>query len=675
MLLQVNGVSKHYGTTVVLSNISLQIQERDRIGLVGANGAGKSTLLRIIAGEMSADEGDIFRSKEARIGYLAQNSGLQSDRSIRDELMSVFAHLLDTERELRELEAQMADPQLIRDEKAYQDVLDRYAAKSDRFREQGGYGIEARVRGMLSGMGFGSFDPDTPIRNLSGGQKTRLALAKLLLQEPELLLLDEPTNHLDIETLTWLEDYLRGYPGAVLVVSHDRYFLDALTNVIYEIERTRCKRYTGNYSRYMELKAAEYEIELKHYEQQQEEIARMEEFIRRNIVRASTTKRAQSRRKALERMERLDKPAGELKRASFRFEAARQSGKDVLGASGLAASYAGGNRLFRNVSFELKRGDSVALIGPNGVGKSTLLHLLTGRKQPDEGRIDWGTNVTIGYYDQEQRELNPSHTVLEELWSAFPHLEEVRIRTVLGNFLFSGEDVLKRIGSLSGGEKARVALAKLMLLQANVLILDEPTNHLDLVSKEVLEAALLDYEGTLLFISHDRYFLNKLADRVLELTPDGVVEYLGNYDDYVEKKRELAAIEAERAAEADAGISGRPEGGAKAAAAPGAGGAAAGGAGGRLDGGGSSAPSPGEKPRDYEAEKRQKREERNRQRRIEQLERDIAALEGETAALTEQLSQPDVYNDHVAVQKLNAELKEREERLERLYAEWEELSS
>ncbi|PYI52917.1 ABC-F family ATP-binding cassette domain-containing protein [Paenibacillus flagellatus] len=669
MLLQVNGLTKHYGTTTVLSNISLQIQERDRIGLVGVNGAGKSTLLKIIADEMSADAGDIYRAKETRIGYLAQNSGLQSERSIWDEMMGVFAHLLETEQELRELEARMADPSLAEDAKAYEDVLHRYAVKSDAFREQGGYGIEARVRSILHGMGFGAFDPATAIRTLSGGQKTRLALAKLLLQEPDLLMLDEPTNYLDIQTLTWLEDYLRGYSGAVLVVSHDRYFLDAMANVIYEIERTRCKRYTGNYSRYMELKAAEYEIELKHYEKQQEEIARMEDFVRRNIVRASTTKRAQSRRKALEKMDRLDKPSGELKKAAFRFETERQTGKDVLSARHLAASYDGTRKLFQGVSFELKRGDMAALIGPNGIGKSTLLKILTGQKQPDAGTFEWGSNVVIGYYDQEQQGLNPNHTVLEELWNDYPHLEEVRIRTVLGSFLFSGEDVLKKVGSLSGGEKARVSLAKLMLKQANVLILDEPTNHLDLFSKEVLEAALLDYEGTLLFISHDRYFLNKMADRMLELHPGGIDDYLGNYDDYLEKKRELAAFEEERLAEAAAG--GRPvkAGGASSGAAP------AGASG--PPGAASSAAEPegGGKPRDYEAEKQQKREERNRQRKLEQVEQAISALETETAALEAELIKPEIFNDYVAVQKVNADIERKKAELETLYEQWEELSS
>lgn len=643
MLLQATGVAKHYGAKTVLSNISLQIHERERVGLVGVNGAGKSTLLQILAGELSYDAGEIYRAKETKIGYLAQNSGLNSNETIWNELLNVFAPLLDVERELRELEERMADPRLADDAKAYEDTMNRYAQQSERFREQGGYEIEAKIRGVLHGMGFAGFSPDTPVGDLSGGQKTRLALAKMLLQEPDLLMLDEPTNHLDIATLSWLEGYLRAYPGAILVVSHDRYFLDALVDTIYEIERSASRRYPGNYSRYMELKAAEYENQMKQYEKQQDEIARMEEFIRRNIVRASTTKRAQSRRKALERMERIDKPLGELKRASFAFEVEQTSGNDVLKVQNLTVSYDGKQPLFRNASFRLQRGETVALIGPNGIGKSTLLKTLIGQHRPDQGSCEWGTNVRIGYYDQEQAGLNPNHTVLDEVWNAFPHLEEVRIRTVLGGFLFSGEDVLKKIGALSGGEKARVALAKLMLQKANVLILDEPTNHLDLYSKEVLEAALIDYEGTLLFISHDRYFLNKMAERILELSADGIESYLGNYDDYLEKKRELAELAEERQAE-QTGRKTAP------AAAP-------------------------DKSGDYEAEKQAKRDERNRQRKIEQLEREIAGREETVAALERQLAEPDVYNDYVKVQQIQALLDQEKAALERCYEEWETLLS
>ncbi|GIP35146.1 ABC-F family ATP-binding cassette domain-containing protein [Paenibacillus sp. J2TS4] len=640
MLLQASNISKSYGVRPVLTNISLQILERERIGLVGVNGAGKSTLLQILAGELSYDSGEIFKAKETRIGYLAQNSGLNSDRTIYQEMREVFAHLLKLEQELRELETRMADPDLLSDEKRYEETMNRYASRSESFREQGGYEIEAKIRGILHGMGFGDFPSDTIVHTLSGGQRTRLALAKLLLQEPDLLMLDEPTNHLDIETLTWLEDYLRGYPGSILVVSHDRYFLDALVHTIYEIERHSSRRYTGNYSRYIETKAAEYAVELKHYEKQQEEIAKMEDFVQRNLARASTTKRAQSRRKALEKMDRLDKPLGELKKASFSFEIERQSGKEVLHAEQLAVAY-DDNELFSQVSFHLDRGETVALIGPNGIGKSSLLKVLTDRLTPKRGTFYWGSNVTIGYYDQDQSGLNPNHTVLEEVWSAYPHLEEARIRTVLGNFLFSGEEVFNKIASLSGGEKARVSLAKLMLLNANVLILDEPTNHLDLFSKEVLEASLIDYEGTLLFISHDRYFLNKMAERVLELSPAGITAYLGNYDDYVEKKEELAELKAEREKAVAANASKKMV---------------------------------MEEPlTDYEADKLAKREERSRRRKLDQLEADIAAAERTASEIEEELAQPEVFNDYVLVQQKNDELEQTKAQLEQLYAQWEEL--
>ncbi|MDF2837978.1 MAG: transporter related, partial [Paenibacillus sp.] len=493
MLLQVSNVSKHYGVTAVLSHISMQVQERDRIGLVGVNGAGKSTLLKIIAGEISADSGDIHKSKETKLGYLAQNSGLQSDRTIIDEMRAVFAHLIEAEEELRQLELRIADPELHDNPKRYEETLERYARQSDWFREQGGFEINTRINSVLHGMGFGSFDLETVISTLSGGQKTRLALARILLQAPDLLMLDEPTNYLDIETLTWLESYLRGYAGAIVVVSHDRYFLDAMANTIVEIERHVATRYTGNYSRYLEIKEAEYETQLKHYEKQQGEIEKMEQFIQRNLVRASTTKRAQSRRKALDKLERLDKPLGDLKKAHFTFEIERMSGKDVLGVDNLSIAFPGKEKpLFRNIGFQLTRGETVALIGPNGIGKSTLLKSLMGQLQPASGTIQFGTHVKIGYYDQEHTRLNSQNTVLEEVWGEYSHMEEARIRTVLGNFLFSGEDVLKRISSLSGGEKARVSLAKLMLAQANLLILDDPTNHLDLFSKEVLESALMD---------------------------------------------------------------------------------------------------------------------------------------------------------------------------------------
>ncbi len=648
MLLQATGISKSYGIQSVLDGISLQVNEKERVGLVGVNGAGKSTFLQILAGEMSFDSGQIHKAKETTIGYLAQNSGLQSDKTIHEEMLAVFAPLIEAEAELRRMEASIADPRVAEDSKRYEELLERYAVRSDWFKDHGGYEMNTRIRSVLHGMGFGEFAPETPISTLSGGQKTRLALARILLQAPDLLMLDEPTNHLDIETLTWLEDYLRGYAGGILVVSHDRYFLDRLVTAIVEIERHESRRYTGNYTRYMELKAAEYEIRMKQFEKQQDEISRMEDFVQRNIVRASTTKRAQSRRKALDKMERIDRPMGDMKKANFSFEPDFMSGKEVLQVRQVSVSFNEGQPLFKNASFELRRGETAALIGPNGIGKSTLLQCMIGSREPSLGSVNWGTKVKIAYYDQEQTHLNPRNTVLEELWSEYPMLEEARIRTILGNFLFSGEDVQKRIAALSGGEKARVSLSKLMLRGANMLILDEPTNHLDLVSREVLEAALMDFEGTLLFISHDRYFLNKMAERILELHPSGIDQYLGNYDDYVDKKQELKEIANEAAELALATTSKNTNNEAAA-----------------QDKGAIST---------FEADKQTKREERNRQRRIAELEKNISELEEKVAFIENEMTKPEIYQDYLALQGYEADLKDKKASLSGFFSEWEILA-
>jgi ATP-binding cassette subfamily F protein 3 len=639
LLLQASGIVKHYGAAPVLEGVSIQVNERDRIGLVGVNGAGKSTFLRILAGELAPDSGTVYKPRELRIGYLAQDGGLQSGRTIGEEMQSAFGELVRMERELHELERRIADPKEQEDADRYAALLAQYADRNDRFREAGGFEMNNRIRSVLHGMGFGGFAPDTPVSALSGGQRTRLALARLLAAQPDLLLLDEPTNHLDIDTLTWLEQYLRAYAGAIVVVSHDRYFLDAIAGAIVEIERHASARYTGNYTRYMEQKQAAFEQRLKAYEQQRKELSRMEDFVQRNIARASTTRRARSRRNALERIERLEKP-GRARQASFSFDIERRTGKDVLNAADLSAAPSPDlPPLFRNVSMEVRRGERVAILGPNGVGKTTLLRALIGQIPLRSGTVQWGAGVSIGYYDQEQQELNPSNTVLEEVWSAFPRLPEAEIRTVLGNFLFSGEDVRKSVGSLSGGEKARVALSKLMLRKANVLVLDEPTNHLDLLSREVLEAALEEYEGTLLFVSHDRYFLNRLADRIVELHADGCRHFLGNYDEMIEKKRELEALSEPSPAPSSA----------------------------------SSAPVQGSAGSNYEAEKRAKRDERARQRKQEQAEAEIARLEAEIAALEEEMASPEVYTDHVKLKEKKDAADELRTQLDQVYAEWESL--
>ncbi|MFD2328407.1 ABC-F family ATP-binding cassette domain-containing protein [Cohnella sp. GCM10020058] len=642
MLLQASGIVKHYGVTPILEGVSLQIGERDRIGLVGVNGAGKSTFLKILAGELDSDQGSVSKPRELRIGYLAQNSGLAPQLTIQEVMNAAFGPLLEQERALGRLEARIADPAEQADAARYEALLAQYADANDRFREAGGFEMNNRIKAVLHGMGFGDFSRDTIVSSLSGGQRTRLALARLLVVQPELLLLDEPTNHLDIDTLTWLEQYLRTYSGAMVIVSHDRYFLDATVSSIVEIERHAATRYTGNYTRFMELKAADFAQKVKLYDQQRKEIQRMEEFIQKNIVRATTTRRAQSRRNALERIERLERP-GTLKQASFSFTAERRTGKDVLQVYDASASPKEDiSPLFRHVGFEVKRGERIALLGPNGVGKTTLLRALVGQLPLTAGTIRWGTGVQLGYYDQEQRGLTPSNTVLEEVWSRYPTLPEAEIRTVLGNFLFSGEDVRKTVGSLSGGEKARVALSKLMLMKANVLVLDEPTNHLDLWSREVLEGALEEYDGTLLFVSHDRYFLNRLADRVVELGPDGAAHFLGNYDEMVSKKRELEEWAAASAS-----------GGASAA--------------------GAAAQTSQTTVTDYEADKQAKREERAKQRKREQAEADIAKLEAEVAALEEEMALPEVCTDFVRLREVQAKLEEKQQSLETTFALWESL--
>lgn len=638
IILQVNGLTKYFGADLILSNIKLEIQSRARIALVGRNGAGKSTLLKIIAGELSSDSGEIIKPSHIKIGYLAQNSGLDSSRSIWDEMLDVFAPLRAIEAQLAELGAQLGDPDLLADPARYEKTLQAYDNLQEQYKEQGGYQYEADIRSVLHGLQFSSYDyQTTPVSSLSGGQRTRLALGKLLLAKPDLLILDEPTNHLDLDTLTWLEQYLQAYPGAVLLVSHDRYFLDKVVTEVYELSNATLKRYSGNYSRYLELRAEQYEQELKRYEKQQEEIARLEDFIRRNIARASTTKRAQSRRKQLEKMERLERPAGDEKSASFSFAIERPSGHEVLTAEQLTAGYREGAPVIRQISFRITRGESVALVGPNGIGKSTLLKTIAGKLPVQSGKLRYGANVKIGYYDQNQAELSTNKRVLDELWDAYPDKTEKEIRTVLGNFLFSGDDVLKPVSALSGGEKARLALAKLMLQKANVLLLDEPTNHLDLDSKEMLEQALVDYPGTILFVSHDRYFINRIATKLFELSGDGLVEYLGDYDYYVAKKEEMRELA-------------------------------------RLDSHPPASPDSGETAKStYEQEKEEKRRQRQRQRRLEEIEAEIAALEAQIAETEQQLCDPSVYGDYETVQQLTQENEKRKQQLETLLAEWEQL--
>ncbi|NKE08108.1 ABC-F family ATP-binding cassette domain-containing protein [Mesobacillus selenatarsenatis] len=641
ILLQVNQLSKYFAADLILSNIKFEIQTNDRVALVGRNGAGKSTLLKIIAGYESHDGGEIIRPKGTMIGYLAQNTGLESEKSIWDEMLAVFDHLHSMEKDLRRLEEKMSDPDILSNQTEYDRVLKDYDLLQVQFKEKGGYQYEADIRSVLHGLNFHSFDYSTKISTLSGGQKTRLALAKLLLTRPDILILDEPTNHLDIDTLSWLEQYLQGYNGAILIVSHDRYFLDKVVNQVYEISRHQLTKFPGNYSSYLDQKAANYERDMKLYEKQQDEISKLQDFIQRNLARASTTKRAQSRRKQLEKIDRMDRPKGDEKSASFSFQIERQSGNDVMKVDALSVGYHN-DIVSENIFFNLSRGDSTALVGPNGVGKSTLLKTIVEKLPSIKGNIQYGSNVSIGYYDQEQAELSSNKKVLNELWDEYPLKSEKEIRTVLGNFLFSGDDVLKIVSTLSGGEKARLALAKLMLQNSNFLILDEPTNHLDLDSKEVLENALIDYPGTILFVSHDRYFINRIATKVLELDRGGATEYLGDYDYYVEKKleQEELRVMAEQAAKAS----------------------------------GSAVDNSKQDKTSYQQDKEAKKLERQRKRRMEEVEARIEQLELEVAEYEELLCDPEIFQDHEKAGEINSKIEAAKETLDELMEEWTELA-
>jgi ATP-binding cassette, subfamily F, member 3 len=636
ILLQVNQIQKYYGADLILSNIKLELQTRDRVALVGRNGAGKSTLLKIIAGHLSHDGGEIIKPKEVSIGYLAQNTGLESSLSIWDEMLTVFEPLRMMEKSLRTLEEQMADPQVFEDSSRYERILKDYDHLQVKFKEQGGYQYEAEMRSVLHGLNFD--DRSLMISSLSGGQKTRLALGKLLLTKPDILILDEPTNHLDIDTLSWLEQYLQSYHGAILIVSHDRYFLDKVVTQVYEVSRKQIQRFTGNYSSYLDQKAANYERDIKLFEKQQQEVADLQDFINRNLARASTTKRAQSRRKKLEKMDMLDRPLGDEKSATFSFDIEKQSGNDVLTVDSLAVGYED-EKVSDDISFRAYKGESIALVGPNGIGKSTLLKTMIKKLPALGGTILYGTNLSIGYYDQEQAELTSNKRVLNELWDDYPLKSEKEIRTVLGNFLFSGDDVLKIVSTLSGGEKARLALAKLMLEKANVLILDEPTNHLDLDSKEVLENALVDYPGTILFVSHDRYFINRIATKVLELSRQGSTEYLGDYDYYVEKKleqEELAALALATAVK-------------------------------------KAASNPSEK-NSFQQDKESKKQERQRKRKLEEIEQRIEVLEEQIQEFEQQLCEPDIFQNHEKVLEINIKNEKAKAELEQLMEEWAELA-
>ena len=630
IILQANKIERSFAGEVLFDNISLQVDERDRIALVGKNGAGKSTLLKILVGEEEPTSGEINKKRDLSLSYLAQDSRFESSNTIYDEMLHVFDSLRKTEKTLRQMEQEMGEKTGADLEKLMQD----YDRLSEEFRQAGGFTYEADIRAILNGFKFDESMWQMKIEELSGGQNTRLALAKMLLEKPNLLVLDEPTNHLDIETIAWLENYLVNYSGALLIVSHDRYFLDKVATITLDLTKHSLDRYVGNYSSFVEQKEQKLLTEAKNYEKQQKEIAALEDFVNRNLVRASTTKRAQSRRKQLEKMERLDKPEAGTKSAHMTFHSDKTSGNVVLTVEEAAVGY-DDQILSEPINLDIRKMNAVAIVGPNGIGKSTLIKSIVGQIPFIKGEARFGANVEVGYYDQTQSKLTPHNSVLDELWNDFKLTPEVEIRNRLGAFLFSGDDVKKTVGMLSGGERARLLLAKLSMENNNFLILDEPTNHLDIDSKEVLENALIDFDGTLLFVSHDRYFINRVATQVLELSEEGSTLYLGDYDYYLEKKAELEAL---AAAQAEAvPVSSTEE----------------------------------VTSNDYHLQKQNQKELRKITRRIEQLEAEMEELDQKIQDITETMHST---NDAADLVQLQSELDQLTVQQEAVMEEWAELS-
>lgn len=630
IILQANKIERSFAGEVLFDNISLQVDERDRIALVGKNGAGKSTLLKILVGEEEPTSGEINKKRDLSLSYLAQDSRFESSNTIYDEMLHVFDDLRKTEKTLRQMELEMGEKTGADLEKLMQD----YDRLSEEFRQAGGFTYEADIRAILNGFKFDESMWQMKIEELSGGQNTRLALAKMLLEKPNLLVLDEPTNHLDIETIAWLENYLVNYSGALLIVSHDRYFLDKVATITLDLTKHSLDRYVGNYSSFVEQKEQKLLTEAKNYEKQQKEIAALEDFVNRNLVRASTTKRAQSRRKQLEKMERLDKPEAGTKSAHMTFHSDKTSGNVVLTVEEAAVGY-DDQVLSEPINLVIRKMNAVAIVGPNGIGKSTLIKSIVGQIPFIKGEARFGANVEVGYYDQTQSKLTPHNSVLDELWNDFKLTPEVEIRNRLGAFLFSGDDVKKTVGMLSGGERARLLLAKLSMENNNFLILDEPTNHLDIDSKEVLENALIDFDGTLLFVSHDRYFINRVATQVLELSEEGSTLYLGDYDYYLEKKAELEAL---AAAQAEAvPVSSTEEG----------------------------------TSNDYHLQKQNQKELRKITRRIEQLEAEMEELDQKIQEISETMHST---NDAADLVQLQSELDQLTVQQEAVMEEWAELS-
>lgn len=639
MILACKDISKSYGTDIILEKISFNLEEKEKAAIVGVNGAGKTTLFKIITDAISYDSGQLYIPKGTTIGYLEQNIDIRSEKTIHEEMLSVFESVFKTEEKLREMELEMPNvPQ-----KEYNSFMEQYSRLQHEFEESDGYSYQSRINGVLKGLGFTEEEYSQKVCTLSGGQKTRVFLGKLLLMKPDLLLLDEPTNHLDIESIQWLEDFLKGYTGSVLIISHDRYFLDKTVTKIIEIENRCSTVYNGNYSFFISQKEVIRAAQLKQYTDQQKEIKHQEEVIKtlRQFNREKSIKRAESREKALNKMEKIEKPENLPEKMHFRLTPRIQSGNDVLSVDSLSMAF-DSNKLFSNVTFEIKRGEKVAIIGPNGIGKSTLFKIILGELAPKSGKTTLGVNVYPGYYDQEHHELDDRNTIFDEIHNAYPNMTNGEIRSVLAAFVFTNDDVFKTIGTLSGGEKGRVSLAKIMLSKSNFLILDEPTNHLDMYSKEILENAINSYEGTVLYISHDRYFIDKTAERVIELSKDGVTQYLGNYSYYMEKKAERERLAAANATDMSASQSVK-------------------------------ATAVSDSKADWLMQKEEQAKARKKANEIKKVEDEIEKTEARIAELDELLFTPDVNADTEKLKTLFDEKTVLETKLEDLYEKWEEI--
>ena len=629
MLIQLNNVTKNFVVNEVFSNVKMEINDKDRVAIVGRNGAGKSTLLKIISGEIDFDNGERTVSKDTTIGYLSQEFIVREDLSIYEEMITCFNEIIELEKELEKISYELTSENI----ESNPGLLDKYDRLQNQVLTHKDYHYKSKIDSVLYGLDFDKEVFNKKISTFSGGEKTRLSMAKLLLSEPDLLILDEPTNHLDMENVAWLENYLSSYNGAIVIVSHDRYFIDKVVSVVYNLEFGKLKKYVGNYSNFLRQYEEDYEKNLKEYVSQQKDIKRLEEFVQKNIARASTSKMAKSRQKVLDKMEIIDNPRKDDKAANIEFRIKEQSGRDVLIVNDLQVGYE--EQVGQKYNFSAYKGDRIAIVGKNGIGKSTLIKTIAKKQKKLGGNIQYGSKVSLGYYDQKQAEFESSKTILNELWDEYPLMKEAEVRTVLGRFLFRGDDVLKIVRDLSGGEKARLQLAKLMLEKNNLLILDEPTNHLDITSKQVLEEALENYEGTILFVSHDRYFINKIANKVFDITEEGYNIYLGNYDYYLEKREQekiAKRLKEEKIAEAVV-----------------------------------------KEVNDYVLSKEEKRRIRKLERTRDELIVQIDELESKIKIVNEELMKEEVYTDAVKTQEWNGKLKKLTSELEEKNNSWLEL--